>query len=247
MGKRPGMLVAIGVVVLIVGAGIVALVLRSDSNSSTKSAQVAVLVATKPIRAGEDGATAASAGKFMTKEVPENQAAGSVGSVASVTGSMFTANVASGQIISQSVLQAKGARPTSLVVPKGHQAVAVTVEYTAAGAGYVTVGDHVSVFSVISASGSAAGLTPFVRLLIPRAEVLDVSAQALPLPGSATTVAASAAPQTLTLLLSLTPDQAEQAAFASSFDKLYMSILAPGETPGPTPGVSYGHNYVAQS
>ena len=241
------MLVAIGVVVLIVGAGIVALVLKNNSDNSTKSPQVAVLVVTKPIRAGEDGASAASAGKFVTKEVPESQAAGAVSSVASVNGSVFTTNIPTGQIVSQSALQAKGARPTSLVVPKGHQAVAVTVEYTAAGAGYVTVGDQVSIFTVISATGSAAGLTPFVRQLIPRAEVLDVSAQALPLPGSATTLAASAAPQTLTLLLSLTPTQVEQAAFASSFDKLYVSILSSGETPGPMPGVSYGHNYVAQS
>lgn len=251
MGKRPGVLVAVGGVLLLVGAAIVFIVLRDDGPKKAGASQ-SVLVATAPLAAGTDAGTAVAQGKIALRQVDASRAApGVITSVAAATGMKLVSAVAADDQITSSVLQVAGARPAVITIPKGKQAVAVTAGYTAAGAGYVEVGDQVSVYALIPpAAPGATGVNPYAKQLIGSALVLDVSTSGLT-PGTAspsTTVAGASgnAGQTLTLLLALTPAQAEQVAFATTFDLVYVSILAKGDTPPKTPGVGYGHNYVEQ-
>lgn len=254
MGKRPGILIGIGVALLILGAAIVFLVANNDK-SSTGSTTASVVFASSDIKSGETGAEASSSGLVTIKQIQSGEvASGSIGSTEALQGSSFAIDVKKGDQITSSMLKVIGTRPTAIVVPKDKQAIAVTIPYTAAGGGYVRVGDHISLTALVSSP-------PHSQILVPDVEVLDVSSQALPVapsspapanPGDPAPAAQPAAtpenaPANITFLLSLTASQVEQVTFASAFNQLWVGILPTKGEPqkGTDGGVSLDTNFLA--
>jgi Flp pilus assembly protein CpaB len=129
---------------------------------------------------------------------------------------------------------APGSAVPSFEIPKGKQALAVSVPYVQGVAGYVKAGDKVNVFGTLKQGSPAPknlGQTPLAKLLLPDVQVLAVAA-----PGTA-----GGGPTTF--VLALNPNDAEQLVYFQSFEALYLSLARSDQgivaTPGHTAGAPF--------
>jgi pilus assembly protein CpaB len=131
-------------------------------------------------------------------------------------------------------------------IPKGSQAITVSLDSTHAVGGFVTPGDTVSVLVTLAVKGPAnaqatsANTTAF---LLPSLKVLAVgSSTVLPSQSNATTAAATSNGSTPTtqpqnqppslITLQVTPRQAEQIVQGQAQGSLYLSLNPPDFKPG---------------
>jgi hypothetical protein len=132
---------------------------------------------------------------------------------------------------------AANAAVPSFEIPKGKLAVAISLPYVQGMAGFVKAHDHVNLFGLVKAGSPAPkpGLTPppAAKLILSDVEVLYVSA-----PGAGSN--ATAAPSTITFVLSLTPADGEQVVYFQSFEALYMSLARSDQGVVSTPGRAAG-------
>ncbi|MGN6695630.1 MAG: Flp pilus assembly protein CpaB [Aquihabitans sp.] len=256
--KRANVLLTAGAALLIVGIAVAASVGRSEDKEAAEQT-VPVVVARADITAGAAGDDLVSAGKVSVKQVPESEApADAVSNTSTLAGVVFTRAVAKGDEVTTAAIGPSTLRAASITIPKGKQAVAITVDTTAGGGGYVGAGDHVDLFTVIAPNAPGAPTSPMTKLLLSNIEVLDVSNEIAPRRAPTTTTAATATGEEttptapvarstegqITLLLALTPKQAEQAIFATSFNRVWFTVL-PDEAPtSTTDGVTYEAGYV---
>jgi pilus assembly protein CpaB len=148
-----------------------------------------------------------------------------------VVGRVLTSDVAAGEVLTRSRVSAGGAGPIAALVPPGLRAMSVVV---LAAARDLRAGDHVD---LLAAFGGGA---PHTETVADGLEVLRVtdaggSGGGPSLPG----VAASAPGGVKTsLLLLVSPDEAQRLAFAQAFAALSVAIVpAEGDGQGPaTPG-----------
>jgi len=253
--KRANILLTAGAALLIVGVAVAASVGRSDDKGDAEQT-VPVLVARADIEAGSAGDDLVSAGKVAVDQVPESEAPpDAISSAAALAGTVVTRAVAEGDEVTTESVGPPTLRAGSITIPKGKQAVAITVDTTAGGGGYAGAGDHVDVFTVIQPGAPGAPTSPLTKLLLTGVEVLDVSDEIAPRRAPAntatsgdestpTTVAPRSTEGQLTLLLALTPAQAEQAIFAASFNHVWFTVLPKDAPPSKTGGVTYEDGYV---
>jgi Flp pilus assembly protein CpaB len=125
-------------------------------------------------------------------------------------------------VVVDSAPEAGAARLASVTVPDGHDGVAITLPFTAAGGGYVAAGDLVDVHAVRPGESPAAS-----RVLLSRVLVLDVSTQVQARVSSG----ASERPSTsqLTYLLAVPRDEVDALVAATQGEGLYVSLLATSE------------------
>jgi pilus assembly protein CpaB len=131
-------------------------------------------------------------------------------------------------------------------IPKGSQAITVSLDSTHAVGGFVTPGDTVSVLVTLTVKdetspvGAGANTTAF---LLPSLKVLAVgSSTVLPNQSNATTAAATSSGSTPTtqpqnqppnlITLEVTPRQAEQIVQGQAAGSLYLSLNPPDFKPG---------------
>ena len=172
------MLIAIGVAVFVVGAGLAFLAVRSGGDDNSPRVQTAAQQVTTP-KAGE--------------------------------------------------VTAPGAAVPSFEIPKGKQAVAISVPYVQGVAGYVKAKDRVNVFGTIKPTSPLpknVQNNPTAKLILSDVEVLAV------LPGGAGGAT--------TFVLSLNPADAEQVVYFQSFEGLYLSLARSDQGAVTTPGRSAG-------
>lgn len=276
MTKRPNLLVILGAALFVIGAAIVFLVLRSsdDGESAAGNDLVPVLVATNDLAIGESGDAILASGRVVVKQVPlSERGPDAITAAASLAGQTIGAPVPEGQQVPGGSLRAPNLRSTAIEIPKGKQAVAVTVSFTSGAAGYAAAGDRINVYSIVqpdapnatpstvpavgaeaaAAPDGTAALppTPFTKLLLSNVEVLDVSTELAPRvtaaaagdESTATATGERLGSSTLTVLLALDAQQAEQVIFATSVNQLYFTVLPKGQGESTTEGVGYGRNY----
>jgi Flp pilus assembly protein CpaB len=125
---------------------------------------------------------------------------------------------------------AAGAAVPSFEIPKGKQAVAISMAYVPGVAGFVKAHDKVNVFGTIKPGSpvpkGALAPTPLVKMILSDVEVLYVSAPA------------AAAPTTF--ILALTPTDAEQVVYFQTFEGLYLSLARTDQGILTTPGRAAG-------
>ncbi len=144
MRQRSNLIILFGIAFFIVGGAIAYLVLNDDDDGgggSSEAAQVSVFVATQDIEANTLAADAIEAGAFETQQVTDGtQPVGAVTSAAQLENQIFAIAVNEGDVITTAQL---GTRSLSNIsIPEGYDGVAVTIDYTNAGAGYIAPGDR---------------------------------------------------------------------------------------------------------
>ncbi len=246
--KRVNVLIALGAGLLVIGVGLAWAAGRDDGGDDERT-ETTVLVATTDIPAGQSGDELVAAGRVRLERVATDEAdPEALRSTHELSGRIVSAAVAEGEQVTVTALRTSALRAAALSVPDGHVAVAVTVPFTAGGAGYVGAGDHVDVYSSIVAGTQGAPISPRTELLMAGIEVLDVSDEVTPrraepvttADGTTVTQAARVGGSEITLLLAVDPAQAEQVVFASTNDQLWFSLTPEGAEPPDTPGVDYG-------
>lgn len=260
MRQRSNLIILFGIAFFLVGAVIVFLVLNDDDDGSSASvapgqAQIQVLVAGADIPAGTVGTDVIAEGLLSTETVPAgSQPVGAITSAVELDNKIFAVPVGEGSVITAAQLSVRSL--SNIQVPEGFDGVAVTIDYTAGGAGYIAPGDRVNVYGQYAlgegagdAGFSAAAVgaplpAPRTELVLTNVLVLDVSAQQ----GTSIETTDANGNQTLgrqplatplTYLLALTPTDAERVMQLTSFARLYFSLTA-DEAPNvaDTPGVS---------
>lgn len=179
MGKnRSSVLIAIGVAVFVVGAGLAFLAVRSNDSDNSPRVQ-------------------ASAQTDQTAKVGE--------------------------------VTAPGAVVPTFEIPKGKQALAVSLPYVNGVAGFAKPKDKVNLFGTIKPGSplpKGVSVNPSVKLILSDVEVLAVT------PGAAGGAS--------TFILALTPTDAEQVVYYQSFEGLYLSLARTDQGVVTSPGRSAG-------
>ena len=250
--KRANLMVGVGALLVVLGVALVWIIGRG-TESKAAEATVPVLVARTDLETGQSGDdVVASGGVSIDRVVQSKVRPGALSATTAMAGTIVNAPVAKGEQVVTSAVRPANLRTAAVTIPKGKQAVAVTVEFTNGAAGYAGTGDHVNVYSSISDGKVGTHQGPYTRLLLSNVEVLDVSNEVAPHRAETATSASTGQTATaaregtgqLTILLALDAQQAEQAIFASSFDRLWFTVLPKGQGASKTVGVTHDDNYV---
>ncbi len=256
MRQRSNLIILFGIAFFIVGGAIAYLVLNDDDGGSTSNRQagvadVSVLVATDDIPAGTLGSDVIDQGLLETDTVAAgSQPVGALTSAAGLDNQIFAVGVSKGDVITSAQIATRSL--SNITIPEGFDGVAVTIDYTNGGAGYVAPGDTVNVYGVYGGGSTGdAGLVadgapvPRTELALTNVLVLDVSAQqgtSVQTTDAAdpnATVARQALSTPLTYLLALRTTDAERIVQLSTFADLYLSLTADdAPNAGDTPGVA---------
>ena len=238
MRNRSNLLVLLGIAFFVVG-GIIVYVLTKDDGSSSSSSpgEVTVVVGTQDIPAGATAKDLVAANQLKEEQVPQAQLVpGAIQSLNQLDGATFISGFAKGQQITTSGVQLvnRGYR-----LPKGYEAVSITVPFTDGDAGYVNVGDEINLYGVLATTPVDGSKLPRAQLLLSNVRVLDVSRAiaANGATGDASGVARESA-DNVTYLLALKTNDVEKVIFTAKFEGIYVS-LTDGTSPaaGPTAGV----------
>jgi Flp pilus assembly protein CpaB len=231
------MLVVIGVVLFIAGGGIAFVTVNNSAKKNAASTTVAppvstpAVVATQDVPAGTTGQDMVSRGLVSVQLVPQKKyLATDLPNLTGLNDQVLTTALVKGEAVQSTELIPS---TSSISIPTGQDAVSITTTGVSGLAGYLQPGSSVDVYANINRLSTTptggpvpAAALPCTELTMSNIEVLDVS-QVVPTLNTstasttATTTAAAAAaappartiPPTLTLLLSVTPAQAQEITF----------------------------------
>jgi pilus assembly protein CpaB len=198
-------------VVSVVLAAVATLLLRGhltrlEARAAAGGPGVAVVMAAVDIERGDVlSGGAVEVGRVPARYVPP----GAVRSVEGALGRVAIADLRSGEVVTETRL-ATGGGPLAAMVPAGLRAVAVTVGVPP---GPLLTQDRVDVLATY------AGGQPHAETVISSAEVLTVRG------------ADDAIGEASTVVLLVSPDDAERLAFARSFAELSLAVVSAEETP----------------
>ena len=226
MSKRSTVLIAIGMAVFIVGAGLVLVSLHAKGGTPSKRANLTsvqgadVVVTLAPVAAGTTGETLVQSGKVKVERVAGSTSPDAISSLAQLQTQSVAHSLAAGTEISMSDLTASSG---SLAVPAGDESVAVTLNTGQASlAGYLQPGQNVDIFSnVVKVSSGTLSSSPCVDLVAPKVEVLDVSSEVAPF-SSSPSAAGRNVPGSVTVLLAVAPELAPKIVFYAMNEQLYL-------------------------
>lgn len=220
--RDPMVPIAFGVILLLL-AGL--LIIRDGLGSSSSADDAAhedggrVLVAASDLSEGQAGADLVAGGYIEARDVADPVPPGAVHSESELLGQVIVRDLNVGATITRADLRPATARESAdVVIPEGMEGVALTLPFTAAGAGYVGAGDTVNVYSVLP---SAEG--PRLVLVATSVQVLDVSAEVAPYVGSADGPRPGGS--NLTLLLALDPEVAAAVILVGSDSSFHLSLV----------------------
>jgi Flp pilus assembly protein CpaB len=264
MRRQSLMLVVIGVVLFIAGGGIAFVTVNNSTKKNATPPSVAVPVTTPAVvvsavvPAGTTGQSMVSKGLVSVQLIPKAKyVATDISSLQALNDQVLNTTLQKGEAISTTNLTPS----TSVIsVPTGMDAITITTTGVEGLAGYLQPGSTVDVYANVSKLSQypggnpvPAGLNvPCVQLTMQSIEVLDVSTTVAPYAppaagptGTAAAVANPAAaagrtiPSTLTLLLAMTPAEAQETQFMSANETL--SVVQTSKDTAPPPlGVCEG-------
>lgn len=244
--KKANLILGGGVALLVIGLIVIGLMARSDDGDDQPRTQQTVLVAKGAIAAGESGRDVLNDGRAAVQTMNASDVpAGALAEEGRLNGVIFTGDIKSGQPILSTQVRVTSLGQGSIKIPEGKQAVALSLDFTAAGAGYVSPGSRVNVYSNIAPNSPGATKHPYTRMLLTNIEVLDVSAETMPRRADSSEQAAAApAPTKLTVLLAVDARQAEATIFAANQNQIWLTVVPEGQGASETGGVDYETNYL---
>jgi Flp pilus assembly protein CpaB len=246
------MLVVVGLLLFIAGGGIAfESVVHGSKNHAAASVTAPpttspAVVLSANVPAGTTGQDLVAEGLVSVQPIPIKQyVAADLPSFAGLTDQVLTKSLTKGAAIRTNELAAS----TSVIqVPTGMDGITITTTGVAGLAGYLQPGASVDLYGNITKPSTVvnggpevpAGLAiPCTELVAPNIEVLDVSDVVPPLatqtttPSSGTTPATTGRtiPQSLTLLLAVTPTQAQEVTFMMQNETLSVAQTQKGNAP----------------
>jgi pilus assembly protein CpaB len=230
---------------------------KADTRAQKNVQRVDVLVAKSDISKGTTAAQALNSGLIGTKKVPRAILPPSaVANAADLTDKISVATISKGQfIVGDSFVKPAEVGGFSATVPKGHEAITISVDASHGVAGFIQPGDRVNVLwsgpvSDLNGGVASADANPVTAFLVPGVKVLAVgqtTANTAPAAtstsaglttsgqpaGASSQPAASSAANTSTGLITIdvTPRQAEQIAQGVALGTFYLTLNAPGLDP----------------
>jgi pilus assembly protein CpaB len=220
---------------------------KADTRAQKNVERVSVLVAKNDISKGTTAAQALNSGLIGSKSVPRGVLPpAAVANAADLTDKIAVGSIAKGQfIVTESFVKAAEVGGFSSTIPKGKEAITITVDSSHGVAGFVQPGDRINVLwtgpqgdQKGGVPGAPARMTAF---LLPGVKVLAVgetTANSAPAEGAATSGEAAGANPSSSgsqskglLTLEVTPRQAEQVAHGVSTGTFYVSLNTPGFDP----------------
>lgn len=236
--NRRIVLIAVAVVLALVGTvAVYNYAHNADKRAvdSTKAAQV--LIAQKQVPAGTKWSDAVKGGYFSQENIPANSAPASA--LASTSASVpadevATADIASGQIVIRPMFSTKTPTTGVLAIPKGMQALSISLSSTADVAGYVESGSQIAIYATFKVTNQATGTTGTqsvgtdlyaTKLLLPRVDVIATS-QGAPADVTGVKGSSGAGTSNVTLTLSVSQQQAQQVILAQQVGTLYLTLLS---------------------
>jgi Flp pilus assembly protein CpaB len=250
------MLVVIGVVLFIAGGGIAFVTVNNSSKKNASSATVVApvstpaVVVTANVPAGTTGQDMVARGLVAVQLVPQKKyVATDLPNLQGLSDQVLATPLIKGEAVQSTDLTPSA---SAISVPAGQDAVSITTTGVSGLAGYLKPGSNVDVYANINKLSTTqtgaplpAAALPCTELAMSNIEVLDVS-QVVPTLNTGTNPAASAAaaaaaagppirtiPSTLTLLLSVTPAQAQEITFMTQNETLSVAQTQKGATPPP--------------
>jgi Flp pilus assembly protein CpaB len=234
---------------------------KADTRAQRNVQRVDVLVAKSDISRGTTAAQALNSGQISTKSVPRSiLPPTAVVSADKLTNEIAVSTISRGQfIVDGSFVQPAQVGGFSANVPKGHQAITISVDQTHGVAGFIQPGDMVNVLWSGPLTEQKGGNPPngapdparVTAFLVPSVRVLAVgstTAGSAPAASSAsiglTTSGQAAGASTATssssssgsgnsglITLDVTPRQSEQIAQGVALGAFYLTLDAPGLDP----------------
>ena len=231
MKRTSNVLVAIGMLAFLIGAGLVVGTLRGHDDKGANGVSSSVLIAREAIPAGTTGEDLLARKILVSREVAANvRASDALSSTTDLSGRVFAVDVAAGEQIRTTHLRPPALRASTIKIPAGMQGVALEVPFVAGGGGYVAAGDRVNVYGNIPAEADVSAVT---KLVLANVQVLDVSTEVAPrVAGDDERPTGSA----VTYLLALDANQAERVIYLAANAQLWLA-LADG-TNAPMPATS---------
>jgi Flp pilus assembly protein CpaB len=237
--RQTYILVVIGVVLFIAGGAIAFVSAASGNKTKTPAATVAaintpVVVAKANIPAGTTGQEMVSQGLVAISSIPQKQyVATDLTTVSQLNDEVLNAAVTKGHAVSSNLLIPS---TTAVTLPQGMDAITVTTTGAEGLAGYLQPGSRVDVYanitklSTVPASAAATVPVPCTELAMTNIEVIDVSTTAPSLSAHAAS-ASRDVPGSETLLLAVTPDQAQTVTFLTQNETLSVVQTQKGTLP----------------
>jgi pilus assembly protein CpaB len=231
---------------------------KADTRAQKNVQRVDVLVAKSDITKGTSAAQALNSGLISTKQVPRSiLPPTAVANASDLTDKVAVSTISKGQfIVGDSFVKPAEVGGFSANVPKGHQAITITVDPTHGVGGFIQPGDMVNVlFSgpVTDQQGGVPSVNParVSAFLVPSVKVLAVgqtTANSAPPAASATGAGlatsdhpagastssssnSSVSGNVGLITLDVTPRQAEQIAQGVALGTFYLTLDAPGLDP----------------
>jgi Flp pilus assembly protein CpaB len=254
-------LVIVGVLLFIAGGGIayVTVVHGAKNRSLTPSAVAPVnqpaLVATADIPAGTTGQEMVAKGLVAVQLIPQKKYVSTdLPSLAGLTDQALTTSLVKGEAIQSTELTAS---TSAIALPTGQDGISITTTGVAGLAGYLQPGTNVDIYANINKLSTTQGVSPApvpagatlpcTELVMADAEVLDVSQVVPPLANQTSASSASSTtsssgrtiPPTITILLSVSPSQAQEITFMAQNETLSVAQTQKGTAP-PAAGVCVG-------
>lgn len=217
--RRGSIAIVLTLLFALAAAGGVFLYVQNAKERSDQAQQtVKVLVSTTDIPAGVQLDDLVDAGMFVSKDVPQaDLVRAAITDPYQLQGQRTAYPILAGEQISaarlEGTLQAAGGRYGLL---EGMHAMALTLESQRAVGGSLQQGDHVEAFGTFQAGANPQNKV--TRVLVPDAVVLAVRT------GSET------GERSGTVLLSVTPEEAERLIYAQEQGTVYLTLLPPNET-----------------
>lgn len=214
MRSRNNLIIAVGIVLALLGAGTAVAYVKGSDSSSTKDTR-AVVVATKSVAAG---ATAANAGlavkRLPTEAVPSN----AVTSTAALTGQVALVAVSAGQVVTPSMFGVQGvATAGGVVLPKGKKGIGVQLGFAPGGLRYVVPGNKIDIIASQRGDGIAR-----TQVLLSAVEVIATTPGA----GTGAPTAVTAGAGNLDFLLAVSEAEALKIVNAQAAQQSLYFVLA---------------------
>lgn len=226
MVRRQRVLLAGGLVVGLLGAGLVFAYVRGLEGRTTAGTElIPVFVADETILAGTLGSEVE--GMVTQTEVPERYAApAAVTEIAAILQQVTVERIDPGETLTATQFATAGSTRGRLPIPKGREAMAMAINLDPGVAGYVAPGDHVSIY-VTYRRGDG-----FTEKILSNVEVLAVEANtssaAQRLTGST-----GATANRLLFILALTPQEAAKLIHGKELGSLWLTLVPQGQRSEP--------------
>lgn len=236
MNRRIG-LIAIAVVLALVGTvAVYSYAHNADKRAVQATRAAKVLIVQKRIPSGTKWSDVVKGGFVSQENVPVDSAPTSAvqnldGTVAS--NDVATADVAPGQIVVRPMFGSRTPTTGVLEIPKGEQALSVSLAANADVAGFVQAGSQVAIYATFKVSkdsknaaqaGIAGGTDIYTtKMLLPRVDVVAVS-QGAPskVNGSATSTSGTG---NVLVTFALSQDEAQRLILSQQIGTLYLGLL----------------------